>query len=584
MQVLQLEKDSAMEWRKRRHPDWTDIYTLYRDKVITDRITQRQTINIPLMKYIINTILKNLDETPSLYFTSIDNKHQQEVYYNEYWKEMARQSKVKLKDTIDKKQGCLFGRTFKKLNIENGKVTIEITDPQDMLVHRYVDPSDLHSAPSLIQTGIYRPLREIVDNEDYDKEGRAKLKDHFSQNTKTLEQERNFESVQERAERMQAMGVTDVLDPVLGETYVELNEAYRYEPSKLVKDEVVIWKYVVAATGAGLFKLAKEELHSLIGKTSDNFWFNHYPFATWGADPERTDFWCDSPADIVKQINIVLNTWISQLVENRTLQNFNMHYYDSTNKNFIPQTFDPVAWGWYPVAGNPNEVIKDVAVPNLEQSLEEIQFLISIAEKATAATAAQTGTTEQKQVTLGEVQLALANAEQRIKSVEKYINDSWEDFGMLYMKMLEGANTMLDELEIHKRGRQGKKMYTKKIAPKDWLTKSGYVVEVRTVGDKQAEDLDTIQKLDACVADMPANQPLIDIKHRKLLEFAGLTPDDVSNVLEFQKQMEQPMMNGEIVPNGAPVGQLPVGQPQIAPNVVDKLVSLKGRADKISNG
>ena len=82
MKVLQLEKDSALEWRGRRHPEWTDIYTLYRNKVITDRITQRQTINIPLMKYILNTILKNLDETPSLYFSNLDNRHQQEVYYN----------------------------------------------------------------------------------------------------------------------------------------------------------------------------------------------------------------------------------------------------------------------------------------------------------------------------------------------------------------------------------------------------------------------------------------------------------------------------------------------------------------------
>lgn len=545
LEVLKIEKDSHIEWRKRRHPDWTDIYTLYRDKVITDRLTQRQTVNIPLMKYILNTILKNLDETPSLYFTSIDNKHQQEVYYNEYWKETARRTKVPIKDTIDKKQGCLFGRTFKKLNIEDGLVTMEIVDPQDMLVSRFVDPANLHSAPSIVQTGIFKPLREILENEDFSKTGREQLRNYYLQETGELDQDNTFELAQERAERMQAMGVTDVLDPVLGETYVELNEAFRYEPSVKVKGEVVIWRYVVASTARGLFKLDKQELHTMLGKTKDDFWFNHFPYATWGADPERTDFWCDGPADIVKQVNIVLNTWISQLVENRTLKNFNMHYYDSSNASFVPQTYEAEPWGWYPVPGKPDDVVRDVQIGSLDDSLEEIQFLISIAEKATASTASQTGSIEQRQVTLGEVQLALANAEQRIKSVEKYINDSWEDFGMLYAKVLEGANEDLDALEIHKRGRQGKKIYTKKIAPKDWLTKSGYTVAVRTMSDKQSEDLDAIQKFSVAMSAMPGNQPLIDLKNKKLLEFAGLTPEEVNNVLEFQKQQaNMPTMSG----------------------------------------
>jgi hypothetical protein len=549
-QVLQVEKDSGLEWRKRRHPDWTDIYTLYRDKTIEDRVLNRQTINIPLMKYIIATILKNLDETDTLYFSNLDNKHQQEVFYNEYWKEMAKRNKLPIKDTIDKKQGALFGRSFKKLNIENGKVTFEIIDPQDMLVSRFVDPSNMHGSPCTFQTGIYRPLREILDNPDYDEKGKAELRSYFEEGTGKLEQDQTYELAQERAERMQTMGVTDTLDPVLGETYVELNEAYRYELSEVDKEEVVVWKYVLASTTHGLTRLHKKELHQIIGKTVDNFWYNHLPYSTWGADPERTDFWCDGPADIVKQINIVLNTWVSQLIENRTLRNFNMNYYDSTAKDFVPQTFVAEPWGWYPVAGDPNKVIKTVNVDSLADSLEEMQFLIGIAEKATAATAAQTGSVEQRQVTLGEVQIAVANAEERIKSMEKYINESWEDFGILYTKMLEGASQMLDTVEIHKKGRQGKKMYSKKVSPKDWLTKSGYVVEVRTKKNKQEEDLDTLQKLQVAVVDMPDNIPLLEIKKKKELELANLTTEEINDVLAFEKQkmLAPPVMPGQGVP------------------------------------
>jgi hypothetical protein len=558
MQILQTERDSHLEWRKRRHPDFTDIYTLYRDKVITDRITQRQTINVPLMKFVIGTILKNLDETPGIYFASRDNDHQKEVYANSYYNESAKRNKSKIKDTIDKKQGALFGRTFKKIN-RSGIVTWEVVDPQDMLVSRFVDPADLHTAPSIFQTGMYQPLRLILADESYEQEGRDELRRYYTEEKGTLEQDTTFELAQEKAERMEAMGVTDMLDPILGETYVELNEAYRFEDSKLLKNEQVIWRYVIAATPRGFIKLSKREFHDLVGKTSDNYWADHYPYPTWGADPERTDFWCDGPGDIVKPINIVLNTWISQLVENRTLKNFNMKYYDSSNERFVPQVFDPQPWGWYPVPGKPADVVQDVMVGDLSDSLDEIQFLIDMAKEATAATAAQGGATEQKQVTLGEVQLALANASQRIKSSEKYINESWEELGTMFMKMVEAGGDELEDIDITKKGRNSQKLYTKDIGPKDFISSKGYTVEVRTVSDKTTDDLDSLQKLQAATASMPTNQALTDIKNRKLLEFAGLTPEEVNTVLEVEKQKLEQMAN---MP-GMPMLGTPTPQPDI---------------------
>jgi hypothetical protein len=155
--------------------------------------------------------------------------------------------------------------------------------------------------------------------------------------------------------------------------------------------------------------------------------------------------------------------------------------------------------------------------------------------------------------------MALANAEKRIKSVEKYINESWEDFGMLYTKMLEGANAILDTLEIHKKGRQGKKMYTKKIGPEDWLTKSGYVVEITTKKDKQAEDIDNIQKLDAAAGAMPDNIPLLNIRKKKLLEFAELSAEEVNTVMEFEKQ--RMLMPVAPVPGEVNLDQPTEGQP-----------------------
>ncbi len=72
--------------------------------------------------------------------------------------------------------------------------------------------------------------------------------------------------------------------------------------------------------------------------------------------------------------------------------------------------------GWYGVPGKPSEVLQKVDIPDLSESLDEMNFLIEMIEKATGATATQQGVQTKKQITLGEIQLALGEAKARIHS------------------------------------------------------------------------------------------------------------------------------------------------------------------------
>jgi hypothetical protein len=566
MGILELEKKSARNYKNRRIIPWNETYQLYRDNVISNRFTQRQSINVPLMKYGIATNLKDIDDVPVLTFRNLDNDQQAEIYYNELWKETARREKLVVKDLVDKKQILLFGRSFKKLNIEDGKVTFEIISPEDILVQRYVDPSNLESARCVIQTGIYRTLTNILDNDDYLDSGKSKLRSYVSESP-TVAQEETQSDMVRKGQRLQDLGVDDTLSPVVGETYIELNEIYRFEYSEELKEEV-IFLYTVADISGTLIKLQKKEFCKIFGETRDDFWYYHFPFSACAGDPERTDFWSDGAGDVLRQINKVLNTWTGQLVENRTLRNFNMNYYDSSESSFVPQTFTPEPWGWYPLPGKPQDVLQSVQVADLSESLDEMQFLIAIGEKAIAATATQTGDT-MNNVTLGEVQLALSNAQERVKGLDPLIQDSWEDFGIKYIKLLEGRSDLLNDMTISRRGRLGKKMYTKTIKESDWKTPMGYVVEVRTKANKGAEDTDMLQKLNYAKTLMPENIPLTEIVEKKSVEFAGLNSDDQSRVIEFQKQLRDQMLSNPLqqLGPGAPVqGTQPMGagmQPQM---------------------
>lgn len=563
LEILRINKDSALNWRYRRHEDWFENYTLYRDKVMVNRLTQRQSVNVPMMKTNIRTLLKDVDDPPALYFDNLDNDEQKEVYYNEYWKAQARWNKLILKDIIDKKQVMLYGRSFKKLNIKDGKFFFEIVDPQDMLVDRYVDPSDIETARFLIHEHIYKPLSSLDQVEEYDKSIVKKLKEWYATEHGLLKADENIEDMIDRNERMEQMGVPDINNPILGETYVELNEHYVYlqcDDPTLDCDEC-IYRVTVADDQ---FILDKTPLCDIIGHTKDNFWYTHYPYTTWGDDIERTDFWSDSIADILRVPNKILNAWASQLVENRTLRNYGMHYYNSSDERFAPQTFTPIPWGWYPVPGNPDEIIKKVDIPDLSESLDEMTFLIGISEKATAATSAQQGATESRQVTLGEVEIALANAKERVKSMSVFYMEDWREFGLKYTKMLEAASDLLDEVEITKKGRNGQRNYTRTIKPEDWMSEHGYNCDVKMMEDKQQEDIESIQKLNAARNIMQNNAALEEIYKKKVLEFAGLSVEETQRVLEAEKALQiQPGMDMLGMPGSQPTMAQPPGQPQL---------------------
>lgn len=561
LEMLMLNKESGYNFRERRHPDWTENYTLYRDKVIVNRLTQRQSVNLPLMKQTIRTILKDVDDMPVMYFENLDNDKQAEIFYNEYWKYTVDRNRLELKDIMDKRQVGLFGRSFTSLNIVDGKVKISIVDPQDMLVSRYIDPSDIDTSRFLIHQHIFKPLSQLERNKDYDQNEISKLKMFYASKQGLIKSASNEKALTEKNERLATMGVQDIDHPVLGETYVELSLHFAYQYNKKLKEEI-IYLFVEAEDQ---HILLKKPLEDIIGSTPEHYWRNHFPYETWADDLELTDFWSDGIGDVVRTPNKVVNSWFSQLVENRTLRNFNMHYYDATaggaDAQFNPNAYQPRPWGWYGLPGKPSEVLQSVEVADLSDSLDEMNFILSMVERASGATATQQGVQTQRQITLGEIQLALSEAKQMTQSMSKFYTPAWKARGEKFIKLVEAASDKLDAVKIYRKGKDGKEMYPRTINPRDWVTKSGYQVKVWSQDEKQTRDADKLQRINAVAQSMPDNQKMQEIYKQKLLEFADLTPDEINEVMTVEKQkmemIQNEMMNQEMM-----AGQAQPGTPQ----------------------
>ena len=160
MDMLSKNKQDAWDYRKRRDDDWIENYTLSRDKVIVNRLTQRQTVNLPIMKTVLKTLIKDVDDMPVLYFENLDDDKQAEIFKNEYWKLIGDENhnNFALQDVIDKREVFEFGRTYDQMQIANGMPFFGIVDSRDILVPRYNDPTNIDNNRYLIHTHIYVPL------------------------------------------------------------------------------------------------------------------------------------------------------------------------------------------------------------------------------------------------------------------------------------------------------------------------------------------------------------------------------------------------------------------------------------------
>lgn len=558
LEMLKANKESGYNYRQRRHEEWDDNYELYRGRVKINRLTQRQSVNLPLMKLVIKTLLKDVDDMPVLFLENLDNDKDAEVFKNEYWRWTVDQNNLEIFDVVDKKQVGLFGRTFDQWQVVDGKVKVTLQDPMDILVSRYTDPIDIHSSRFLVHTHIFEPLSVLEKNPEYDQQAIADLKLWYATEQGLIKAQHNVDLYEEKMRKMADLGLLDPDHPVLGETYVEktLHFVFRQEPGDS-KEQIYLYVEVEDQQ-----ILMKKKLEEVIGVTRDHYFRNHYPYVSWADDVERQDFWSDGISDVARVPCKVLNSWFSQLVENRTLRNFGMQYFNSSIDGFVPQSFQPVPWGWYgipvPEGKNLSDVFQKVDIPDLSESLDEMQFVIGLMEKATGATSTLQGAETEKKITLGEIQLMFAEAKERVKGMSKFYTKAWEDRGTMFIKLLEAAEDKLDAVRIEKKGRNSDNLYSREIRPQDWRSQSGYRCRVWNRDEKDTNDINVIQKQNAVKTSMPDNPKVAEIYQRKLLEWAGYTPDEITEIMKIEEDKRQAMMSEIGQALGTPMpGQMP---------------------------
>lgn len=563
-ETYRLDKEDGYNYRQRRHDQWTENYTLYRDTVIYNRLTQRQSVHIPLMKMSLRTLLAQYDDMPGVVFENLDNDKEKEVFLNEYWKWTTELNKFVVQDIVDKKQEQFYGRTYDQWQIMDGRIIQTIVSTDDILVSRNTNPINIHSSRYLIHTGIFVPISVLEQDENYDKEALERLKIWFGTEQGLIKAAENERIFNDKQQKLADLGLTDAFSPVFGETLVEIALYFKWDVARDGKSQEIYLTVLAEATE----NLMKKALEEHIGPTQDHFWQTHYPYNSWAGDIDIIDWFTDGVADIVRGSNRVVDTYYSQEVENRTLKNYNMHYYNGIidgADTWAPSTWDPEPWAWYKVPGDPAQVIKDVQVQDLGEVKGDIDFIMNINERATGAVSTSQGVPTARKITLGEVQIDLSQAQERIKGMTIFYNQVWHERATMFLKLIEAAPEKLDAVKIYTKGRNTDNVYPREIAPDDWRSESGYRIRIWSQSEKTKQDTDNLEKQSAVKQNMPYNPVVDKIYKRKLVEWADYTPDEVKEVMDFEQQQRDAMANAMNNPNMVTQPAQTGAQPQTPP-------------------
>lgn len=525
MERLKAEKKAALELRERKHLDWDDNYLLYRNKVKTNRLTQRQAVNIPLMKETVKTLLSRIDDIPEVEWKELSGDDQKQLYYQEVWNDQSKSNKFELLDIIDKKNVLLYGIGARKLNINSKGVDISVLDPYDLSFDPLMTPWSLESARFIIHTNIFRSVKEIMADDRYTEEGKEALKIWSLAPEGITQSKENREAWEAKMERLKTMGVLSSEFKLFagGDRIVNLTEHFTLEWQK---DR---WEKRIVTYADDSIELLDQSLDEALGV---DFW----PFVVWSEDPETSDIYPDAVADLVRVPNKVLNVWFSQMIENRTLKNFQMHWY-SPIQGYTPQTYTPGPGVMLPAppGDDINKVLKPVEISGLDDTFAAISVLTGIVERGTGATAIEKGTPEAGEQTLGEIKILVGKASERTTAMAKFYKMAWYELAWKWDKLMQANAPKI--IKLHKMGRDGK-AYPKSIMKSDWVSKAGYEPLVRSYSEQESEDTKTIQKFMFILAQFPNNVPLKKISQKRMLKIVDLSPEELREVEEAEKATE----------------------------------------------
>jgi hypothetical protein len=214
-----------------------------------------------------------------------------------------------------------------------------------------------------------------------------------------------------------------------------------------------------------------------------------------------------------------------------------------------------------------------VEISGLDETLTAIDFVTQVVERGTGATAIEKGSGEQKEQTLGEVQILVGKAMDRIATITKFYRNSWYETSKKWDAMMQANN--FKKIRLYKTGKSGK-IYEKVVYNSDWKSEAGYEPTVVSASEQEQEQAKTMQKFLFVQAQFPNNQALRKIAQKRELKLLDLSPDELKMVEDAQ--LEADTMETQQKQAAIAQGQAQPEEQQMVQQLQNKLQEINGQA------
>ena len=414
-QALQ-EVEFAREYKQGKVTNWKineDLY--YSKKISTD--TSRANVDLGAMGSFVHTLLSKIDNPLIFKFVKRKESQLKRVKYLNALRVTDQQNDDwDIKDITGKKQALIYGRaiySYTAKSIDGYKACLDNVDVYDFLIDPSAGGIDLERGYYMGRYGVVKSKAEI-------KQG---IKDGIylrTEATRLIEGSGNSTDMPQEEINKQ------------NRTYD--TQVWKQQKEIGNPDKFKFWEWYTTFEGTRYYLLLQENGATAIRveKLTDLFESNLWPFWSWAAFPDLTEFWTPSYCDYVREIFMAQAVSINQMLDNAEQVN-------KPTKLVNVGAVKNLAELKYRRGGNDikvnqgidlNQAVQFLEVPSIDTPIAVYNLLDGIQEKTSGVTAGAKGVSDEDKVGIYEGNQA--NAADRFGFLNKSYSFGYKRFSKLY--------------------------------------------------------------------------------------------------------------------------------------------------------
>lgn len=376
----------------------------------------RANVNLGQMSSFVHTLLSKIDNP--LIFKYIKRKEsqlQRVKLLNALRVSDQQKDDWDIKDIVGKKQAIIYGRAIYSYYADsyNGYCAhLDNVDVYDFLIDPSAGGIDIERAEYMGRYGVVKTktqLRKGVKDKLYIKDVTENLIEGSSNATESSTEQTNKQN------------------------RTNDNNAWSAQKEISGSDKFKFWEWYTTYDGERYYLLLTETGSTAIRveKLKDIFTSNLFPFWTWAAFPDLTEFWTPSFCDYVREIFMAQAVSINQMLDNAEQINKPQKVVNvGAIANLAELKYRRDGYIKVNKAFNVDQALQTIKVPSINTPIQVFNLLEALQEKNGGVTAGSKGVADEDKVGIYEGNQA--NAADRFGFLNKSYSFGYKRFSKLY--------------------------------------------------------------------------------------------------------------------------------------------------------